>query len=163
MKIDETMQGLREQVFKNKSKNFMAEGDFPEYKSWGLVMETAYDDMVATLVVLIDGTCSLYLSSGGGIIGAGEHEDVANYACILADSFGLFFLPYTDPDPVTEFPYPKPGNTHFYFLCDQEIIKTPEIEENTLGEDEHPLSPLFHSLHNLMAMMRDKTPEVAAG
>ena len=29
MKIDETMQGLREQVFKNKSKNFMAEGDFP--------------------------------------------------------------------------------------------------------------------------------------
>ena len=161
MKIDDATRALRDQVFKNKSKDFMAEGEFPEYKSWGLVMETAYDDLVITFVALIDGTAKIFMSSGGETLDAGLNEEVANYACIMVDSFGLFFLPYTEPEPVTEFPYPTPGNTHFYFMCDQEIVKTEEVDENILGEDEHPLSPLFHSVHNLMAMMRDTTPEAA--
>ena len=40
---------------------------------WGLVMDWNLDEAVATIVSLVDGTTSLYLSTGGGSIGAGEH------------------------------------------------------------------------------------------
>src|ERR687898_1781909 len=42
-----------------------------------LLMETGYPEAVATLVGLADGTTSMYFSNGGGMIGAGQHEDVA--------------------------------------------------------------------------------------
>jgi hypothetical protein len=44
---------------------------------WGLVMDWTLDRDVATIVSLADGTTSLYLSSGGGSIGAGEHPGAA--------------------------------------------------------------------------------------
>jgi hypothetical protein len=44
---------------------------------WGLVMDWTVDRGVATIVSLADGTTSLYLSSGGGSIGAGEHPGAA--------------------------------------------------------------------------------------
>jgi hypothetical protein len=40
---------------------------------WGLVMDWNLDRAVATIVSLADGTTSMYLSTGGGSIGAGEH------------------------------------------------------------------------------------------
>src|SRR5687767_2983855 len=42
-----------------------------------LLLETGYPEAVATLVGLADGTTSMYFSNGGGVIGAGQHEDVA--------------------------------------------------------------------------------------
>ena len=41
---------------------------------WGLVMDWSVGEAIATIVSLADGTTSLYLSTGGGSIGAGEHE-----------------------------------------------------------------------------------------
>ena len=40
----------------------------------GILMETGRSRGSATLVCLSDGSVSLYLSSGGGVIGAGAHE-----------------------------------------------------------------------------------------
>ena len=37
-------------------------------------MDWSVGDAIATIVSLADGTTSLYLSTGGGSIGAGEHE-----------------------------------------------------------------------------------------
>src|SRR5260221_1759958 len=39
-----------------------------------LLMETAYPKAVATLACFADGTTSLYFSTGGGMLGAGQHE-----------------------------------------------------------------------------------------
>jgi hypothetical protein len=44
---------------------------------WGIVMETGYADAVATLLALADGTVNLYLSSGGEMIGLGDHESIS--------------------------------------------------------------------------------------
>src|SRR5258708_14763878 len=41
-----------------------------------LLMETAYPKAVATLACFADGTTSLYFSTGGGMLGAGQHESV---------------------------------------------------------------------------------------
>ena len=47
---------------------------------WGILMETGYPEAVATLVAFADGTTSLYFSSGGGTIGAGDHIAVRTVA-----------------------------------------------------------------------------------
>src|SRR5260221_1885309 len=50
-----------------------------------LLMETAYPKAVATLACFADGTTSLYFSTGGGMLGAGQHESVrAAASAILA-------------------------------------------------------------------------------
>ncbi len=41
------------------------------------VMDVGFDEGVATLVCIADGTTSIYTSGGGGILGTGAQEDVA--------------------------------------------------------------------------------------
>ena len=41
---------------------------------------SVYERWTATIVAIADGTVSMYLSSGGGVIGAGEHAAVRNAA-----------------------------------------------------------------------------------
>ena len=43
---------------------------------WGLLMDIGYPEGVTTLVVLAEGTTSLYFDNGGGIIGGGAHASV---------------------------------------------------------------------------------------
>jgi len=43
---------------------------------WGVVIETAYPDAVASLIVLADGSVSLYMSDGSGCVGCGSHQEV---------------------------------------------------------------------------------------
>lgn len=78
---------------------------------WGALMETGYPKAVATLVALGDGTTSLYFSSGGGIIGAGQNPAVraASEAFITAASRAL-----GDFQPATRTPYPAVGEVRFY-------------------------------------------------
>ena len=47
---------------------------------WGLILELGFSDTVASLVVLSDGSVSVYLSDGGGVIGCGLHPDVRRAA-----------------------------------------------------------------------------------
>src|SRR5882724_6714324 len=48
---------------------------------WGGLMDMGYPDRRwASLVVVGDGTVSLYTSTGGGMIGAGAHPNVAAVA-----------------------------------------------------------------------------------
>jgi len=76
--------------------------------AWGVVMDWSVDRGVATIISLIDGTTSMYLSSGGGSIGAGGHEKaaVASIGAIrIAEGMIDAFLPVTDA------PLPGPDRT----------------------------------------------------
>lgn len=154
---------LRELAFATKSKDIFGNDDTHPEAIWGVIMETAYEDFSLTLVSLVDGACSLYISNGGGVIGAGEHAHVAALSSSIASGSGIFFSAYAAP--VTEFPYPSPDHVHFYFLSDSQILKTVELSEEELGEDAYPLSPLFHAIHLLIGSMREieensETPEI---
>jgi hypothetical protein len=75
---------------------------------WGLVMDWTLDDAVATVVSLADGTTSLYLSSGGGSIGAGEHPAAAAASIsALRVAEGMI----DDLPRATESPVPAGGRT----------------------------------------------------
>ncbi|MBL4575724.1 MAG: hypothetical protein JKY51_06460 [Opitutaceae bacterium] len=45
-------------------------------KVWAVMMETGFPESAYTLIASADGSASIYFSNGGGIIGAGEHENV---------------------------------------------------------------------------------------
>jgi hypothetical protein len=80
---------------------------------WGLVIETAYPDAVASLVVLADGSVSLYVSNGSGCVGCGTHNDVriegTHLLSIATNSLEL-------ATPSGDFGYPPPHHVRFYFL-----------------------------------------------
>jgi hypothetical protein len=77
---EEVYQGLRAQILGlDPASAGLAQG--PEHQVlWGALMETGYPRGTATLMALADGTTSLYLSTGGGVIGGGFHDAVATAA-----------------------------------------------------------------------------------
>ncbi|MCI0650749.1 MAG: hypothetical protein L0Z55_02575 [Planctomycetes bacterium] len=97
---------------------------------FGAIMETGYDPVVATLVVFADGSVSLYFSTGGGIIGAGQHQAVRNAADAFLESAESF---HSQLQRTQQTPLPGPGRTRFYLRTFDGTL-TAEAEERTLGE-----------------------------
>src|SRR6266571_9189175 len=53
---------------------------------WALFMEMGLDTGTASLVAVADGTTSLYMSTGGGVIGGGEHQAVRRVSEAFLDT-----------------------------------------------------------------------------
>ena len=119
---------------------------------FGLLMETAYPKAVASLVVFVDGTTSLYFSNGGGILGAGEH------ASVRATHKNLFAEAEAQADafsPAAQTPLPEPGRVRFFLRTFRGTL-TAEAAEDDLGHMRHRLSRLFHACHAVIAAIREK-------
>ena len=115
-----------------------------------LLMETGYEEAVATLVAVADGTTSLYFSNGGGFVGAGAHADVAEASGRWLET-GREFLPQLSA--VSDPALPDVGLTQFVAVTPEGLrgIVAPEEE---LGEGRHALSPLFHAGHDVITQIR---------
>jgi hypothetical protein len=118
---------------------------------WAGVMDMGYPDQRwATLVVVGDGTVSLYTSSGGGTIGAGEHRSVA----VAADHWlaglqaGLSLLPVTAP---TDLPGPQRVTLRALTFDGPRSV---EAAADDLGYERHPASALFHAAHEVLTQIR---------
>jgi len=124
----------------------------PEHPNvFGIIMETGYPEAVATLAVFAEGSTSLYFSSGGGVIGAGEHESVR-------ETHGPFFAEAEARlaafTKTTEMPLPAEGRVRFYVRTFRGTL-TAEAAEDDLGEMRHELSDLFHAGHAAIAAVRE--------
>lgn len=149
----EVYSGLRSQVL---SLDPTAIGVVPSPERstvWGVLMESTFPGALMTFVCLADGTTSLYLSTGGGIIGAGEHENVAaageellEIAQSAADDMSL----------TSSYPPPGDGRVRFYLLTFSGVVAA-EADENELGEGRHELSPLFYQAHEVITQVRIST------
>src|SRR5689334_16591324 len=84
----------------------------PTAPIYGIVMELGMPNGVATFVCLLEGSVSLYTSTGGGMIGAGGHESVRS-ACLrlfeLTNEFGDAFIAACHP--ASTHPLPGKGET----------------------------------------------------
>ena len=118
---------------------------------WGLLVDIAFPEAVATLVCLADGTTSLYFSNGRGVIGAGEHasvRDAAERFIALANSYVGAFTISTDSA------MPSTGRVRFHVRT-FEGLRTAEADEQALGQGQHELSPLFHAGHEVITAIRE--------
>jgi len=55
--------------------------------------------------------------------------------------------------PTQEFPLPQKARTRFYLITPKGVLTT-EAKEDDLGNGRHPISPLFHTAHELITQIR---------
>lgn len=122
------------------------------------VMETGYDGAVATLVAVADGTASLYFSNGGGMIGAGQAEEV-NQVSRRVVAFAGQFVPLLQA--TTEHPLPSLGQVRFYLVTANGTMTAPMVAEAELGAGNHALSQLFFAGQQLMSAIREHSEKNA--
>ncbi len=147
---EEVYQGLRAQILGlDPATAGMQQG--PEHQVlWGALMETGYPRGTATLVALADGTTSLYLSTGGGIIGGGFHRAVADATrSFLAELEHR--LPMLRPDP--DAALPATGWVIIRALTYTGRMYS-EAAEDDLGHGRHELSPVFYAAHRVITELR---------
>lgn len=116
-----------------------------------LLMETGYPEAVATLVGVADGTTSMYFSNGGGMIGAGQHPDVAaaTHSWLELAEQALDDLPQT----TGEIELPDEGTTQLVAVTESGL-RVAQAPEDELGGGSHPLSPLFYAGHDVITAIR---------
>lgn len=143
-------QALRDQLLRS---TWQEVGVPPRGGVWGVLMEIGFAKGVATVVGLADGTASLYLTTGGGVMGAGARPAVrasAIHLCEAAAGFGEATV------PTTSFPRPHAGQVRFYLLANPGV-RTVEADEQSLRGGKHRLSPLYEAGQGVITALREAT------
>jgi hypothetical protein len=145
--------GLRSRVFTISPASIGIQPSDPLPTVWGGVMELGMPEANATIVSLADGTTSMYLSTGGGVIGGGEHEQVAEAS--------ISFLRQLEADrdllPSDEsLDLPPPGSVCFFALTYHGRQRRSEPEDAVSTED-HPLFRLYAAGQDVITALRETT------
>jgi hypothetical protein len=117
---------------------------------WAALMELGMDRGTASLITVADGTTSLYLSTGGGIIGGGEHQAVARAAAAFLDAVEAHLELL---QPVDALPLPPAGAVRFSVLT-YVSPRSAEAKESELASGHHVLTPLFVAGHEIITQLR---------
>jgi hypothetical protein len=153
---DKTYLALRKLVF----RLVPAEIDLspsPAYPNvWGVVMETGYTVGTATLVCLVDGTTSLYFSTGGGMLGSGTSPTLAKAAKLFVSHAEPVIQDLTPAAVIpSEFPIPLPlvGMVQFFILSYRGVYS--EVASETEARaGQHKLSALYASGQQVLIQLR---------
>jgi hypothetical protein len=145
-----TYSGLRHRALSRKRGEIGIPNPAADAPIWGLLMESGFPGATATIVALADGTTSLYLSSGGGVIGGQGHAMVRDAAAALLKVANRLHDRLT---LTTEFPVPEVRHSIFYALTDSGVLTGGAADEE-LGTGRHPLSPLFAAGHGVITQLR---------
>lgn len=101
-------------------------------KIYGIIMDWDLGEGTATLISFLSGDASLYLSSGGGMIGGSGHQNIKNAAFKFIDKADNFLDMTTKTDST---PLPNKNCIKFYFLTNKGIFvgqeKMINIENNS--------------------------------
>ena len=124
-------------------------------QAFGIIVELEYPEGVATLVVMGEGSTSLYFSGGGGVIGGGEHESVRQASARLL-SLAQEYAEAAEAE--TESPLPSKGLARFVFLA-YDGRRATQAPESQLETGRHELSPLFIGAHEVIAELRELSPQ----
>jgi hypothetical protein len=147
------MRQLREQALRVTAADLELIPTAARPRVWGAIMELGYPTGIATLMSLAEGTTSLYFSNGGGVIGAGEQVAVRE----AAESFLNAVEDHLADFPAVETtPTPRIGRVRFYVRTFDGTLGL-EATEEELGQNLHPLSPVFHAGHAVITAIRESS------
>jgi hypothetical protein len=132
--------------------------ELPDGEPWSgalvAMMEIGLPSATATFVAIADGTVSMYTSTGGGVIGAGQHAAVRaaadRFRAVAAEASGRL-------EPTTEFPRPAPGNVRFQ-LRTADGGYTGVAPEAALVAGRQPLSELYAAGQDMVTEIRLASP-----
>lgn len=151
---EEVYLGLRNIWFTTKPEDLDITFE-PESKvPYAIVMDIDMDGDTVTIVSSIIGDGSMYTSTGGGVIGGIEHENVRK----VSISFVTVASGFIDKmELTTEFPLPSGNNIKFYLITPSGIYTTEEVNADVLASGNHELSPLFLAGNDVITELRITT------
>jgi hypothetical protein len=117
---------------------------------YGIVMDWNMGDTLVTLVCFITGAASMYLSSGGGVVGGGKNPSVGEAAAELV----TMAQDYIDRTiPITTFDLPGKDSVRFYLLSNHHRHAAQE-QVARLDDTTSPWLPLFEKANEVILEMR---------
>src|SRR5262245_49499282 len=136
----------------NDLRDMVLREPLPDPGTWVALMEMGIENGVASVLAASDGTTSLYTSSGGGLIGAGDHASVAeaNRAFLAAIEGARAAIPVTD-----EYPLPGDGEIRFSVRWPDGTRGSAVAEDEALAAGDHPLSAAFAAGHDVISALRE--------
>jgi hypothetical protein len=141
--------GLREQVLALKPADLgLTPADLAE--PWGVVMDLGMDRGTASIVCLRDGTVSMYLSGGGGTVGAGARDSVRKAAIAFIAEASRHTQPMT---ATVDHPLPAAGRVRFYVHVGAELLTWEGVVNELIGGGD-PQSPLFIAGNEVITQLR---------
>jgi len=148
--IDDIYLSLRDRALDANADELGLQPSRPD-QPYGIIMDMGVGGAKATVVAFATGDASLYYSTGGGIIGAGQSSPAANAAAqrfvALADSY------IGHMKPAEGRPLPGDYQTIFYALTQAGLI-TASADLSELAMGEVSLSPLFHAGQEVLTHIR---------
>jgi hypothetical protein len=109
---------------------------------------------IATIVCFADGTTSMYLSTGGGIIGAGERAEVRSANRHVLEVAGQS---RSALEPVREHPLPPDDSMRFGVVTTTGPYAA-TARNGELRRAQHPLASLHDAVQDVIARMRENVP-----
>lgn len=149
---DNPYEGLRKMAFNRTVQELGLPEDNSEI--FGVIMDMEIGRGIATLVAYRTGDASIYLSSGGGVIGGGPNPNVNRAAKLFVDQAKNYF---DKSHRMFAIPLPEKNSLRFYFLttkgkyCIQEKFDNIERQSSIYFE-------YFNEANNLISELR-KTVE----
>jgi len=121
-------EGLRNLAISTTPEQLQLDLPMDETIVFGVVMDWGIDrGAIATTVAYQTGDASLYLSSGGGIIGGGQHQNVNDAAKQFVRLSQTFLINASQTQTT---PLPETDSVKFYFLTNKGIYVSQEQVKN---------------------------------
>jgi len=122
---------------------------------YGLVTEMGMDIGTATVVAFLTGDASIYLSSGGGFIGGGSHQDVNEKIKVIIEKIQKF---KQDAVKVENAELPKSDEIKFNFLTKNGLYQITAKNDEIMSE-KSKFSELYKEVDEIMTLIRIKSGE----
>ena len=122
-------------------------------KVYGLVTEMAMNNGTATIVAFLTGDASIYLSSGGGFIGGGAHEDVNKKIKEIVENIQKF---KQDAIKVNKVELPKSNEVKFNFLTKNGLYQI-NAKNDELMSEKSKYTELYKEVDKIMTLIRIKS------
>jgi hypothetical protein len=122
----------------------------------GVVVDIPSQDAFATVVGLTDNTTSMYTSTGGGTIGAGEHAAVAAATHRLLTTIQAHLESFDEEDDGS---LPPAGSVRFHVLAPTGTHRKDVSEDSFWGRTSHELTPVIGATQELISALRQVSPQ----
>jgi hypothetical protein len=121
----------------------------------GVVVDVPAQGGYATFVALADNTTSMYTSVGGGTIGAGEQQNVAQATQQLLGVVEAHLSFFVEPDDQS---LPSGGFVRFHLLSPTGPRRVDIVEDAFWGRVQNPLMPVIAATQQVIAAIRSVSP-----
>ena len=147
---DNHYQGLRNMALGVTPEQLQITLPTDQTKIYGVVMDWDLGEGIATFISFSTGDASMYLSSGGGLIGGGHHDNVSVAAKAFIDKAQQYLDKTTKIDST---PLPDKNCVKFYFMTNKGKFTAQENLKN-FDNNSSIWLPLFEEGNKVISELR---------